>query len=129
MLLAGGVASSGARVLSLESVRLMTTDQLPAVGHNGGLGDAKFNSHAKDGSGSGGMTAPQLAESSGHGLGLGFQVVTRPSAARIAGARGSFSAWGYAGTECWSDPALELTVFVGTHLFPGWALPEVRQEV
>merc|ERR1712139_506591 len=46
MLLSGGLATSGARILSEESVRLMTTDQLGGLGH--ALADAKFNSHSSD---------------------------------------------------------------------------------
>merc|ERR1712048_214700 len=42
---------------------------------------------------------------------------------------GSFSSWSLQGAECWSDPALELSVFVGSQVCPLWAHPEMRQEV
>jgi|EP01043_Picozoa_sp_COSAG02_P026986 hypothetical protein len=52
-----------------------------------------------------------------------------PGKSKLAGSKGSFSSWGYYGTECWSDPTLDMTVFVGTQLSPFWALPENRQEL
>jgi len=93
-------------------------------------------------------------ESEGQGVSFGMNVVTRtylmlerntkpstfepnplpavcagPSKSKLAGGKGSFSSWGYYGTECWSDPTLDMTVFVGTQLSPFWALPENRQEL
>jgi len=128
MLMSGGLASSGARVLSQESVRLMTTDQIAGFGH--GLGDANFNSHSNDKANSSGRMSPQFGcSTSGQGNGLGMQVVTRPVNSRLAGSRGTFSSWSFGGVECWSDPALELSTFVGTQLSPFWALPEMRQEI
>lgn len=59
----------------------------------------------------------------------GTQVVTRPGKSKLAGSKGTFSSWGYLGTECWSDPALELTVFVGTQVAPFWAHADLRQEI
>lgn len=56
-------------------------------------------------------------------------VCAGPSKSKLAGGKGSFSSWGYYGTECWSDPTLDMTVFVGTQLSPFWALPENRQEL
>jgi len=126
MLLGGGVDTTGKRILSQASVRLMTTNQLPGRG----LDDASFNSHARDRGGSAGLVAPQFGVGApGQGVGLGTQVVTRPFTSRLAGSKGSFSAWGHGGAECWSDPALGLTVFVGAQLFPSWALPDLRQQV
>lgn len=130
MLLADGCSVSGARILSSENVRLMTTDQLPVFCQKG-LADPVFNSHKQDVGGSGGLTAPQFGvDASGQGVGLGgMHIVTRSAKARLAGGRGTFSSCGYFGTEVWSDPTLHLTVFVGTQLFPTWALPDLRQEV
>jgi CubicO group peptidase (beta-lactamase class C family) len=128
MLLRGGCAASGMRVLTQESVQLMTTDQLNGLGRS--LSDAKFNSHTQDKANSGGRTSPQFGSTaSGQGYGLGMQVVTRPVNSRLAGSRGTFSSWGFGGTECWSDPALDMSVFVGTQLSPFWAMPDLRQEV
>merc|ERR1711972_606142 len=128
MLLAGGLTSSGSRVLSEDSVRLMTTDQIQSLGHD--LADVKFNSHAADKSNSSGAVSPQFGKKAeGQSLGFGLQVITRPVQSRLAGSRGTFSSWGFNGTECWTDPALELSVFVGTQLSPFWALPEMRQEI
>lgn len=129
MLLSGGLTASGERVLSQESVRQMTMDQLPASSPSG-LGDEKFNSHARDHKSSVGHAAPHLGvNAAGQGIGLGLHVIKRPSTSRLAGSRGTFSSWGVTGTECWSDPALDLTVFVGAQLFPSCALPDLRQEV
>merc|ERR1712228_734423 len=61
--------------------------------------------------------------------GMGLDTIRRPFTSRLAGSKGTFSSWGCNGTECWSDPTLDLTVFVGTQLFPSWALPDLRQEV
>lgn len=129
MLLNDGLSASGARVLSQESVRQMTMDQIPFLG-GAGLGDAQFNTHMRDKPGSVGQAAPQFgAGSTGQGVGLGLHVVRRPVTSRLAGSKGTFSSWGCNGTECWTDPSLELSIFVGTQLFPSWALPETRQEV
>lgn len=128
MLLCGGLAASGQRVLSQTSVQLMTTDQLPVIGRR--LADANFNSHARDRSHSSGSVSPQFGvTAAGQGVGLGMEVVTRPSESRLAGSKGTFSSWDFHGTECWSDPALELSVFIGTQLIPFCALPEMRQEI
>eukprot|EP00929_Paragymnodinium_shiwhaense_P059829 TRINITY_DN29931_c0_g1_i1.p1 TRINITY_DN29931_c0_g1~~TRINITY_DN29931_c0_g1_i1.p1 ORF type:complete len:610 (-),score=82.13 TRINITY_DN29931_c0_g1_i1:276-2009(-) len=130
MLLRGGCAPSGQRLLSADSVSALTRDQLPSLGASSGLGAGSFNSHAADkGSSAGAAKAEVGVGATGQGLSLGMHVVTRPSAARLAGSRGAFSSSGLLGTECWSDPSMGLTVFVGTQLLPGWALPNVRQEV
>merc|ERR1712194_752334 len=129
MLLGDGISASGARVLSQESVRQMTMDQLTPMGC-AGLGDPQFNSHSQDKPGSVGQAAPQFAAgSTGQSVGLGLHVVGRPGTSRLAGSKGTFSSWGCNGTECWSDPSLELSVFVGTQLFPSWAHADMRQEV
>jgi len=128
MLMSGGLTASGKRVISPESVGLMTTDQLSGLGH--GLADVKFNSHSNDKANSSGKLSPQFgASAAGQGNGLGMQVVTRPLNSRLAGSKGTFSSWSFGGTECWSDPSLELSVFVGTQLSPFWAVPELRQEL
>merc|ERR1719401_475353 len=94
------------------------------------LADMKFNTHMNDKANSSGMKSPIFgAKMEGQGMGLGLQIVTRPVKSRLAGSKGTFSSWGFCGVECWSDPALELSVFVGTQLDPFWALPEMRQEV
>lgn len=126
-LLRGGLTASGQRVLSQESVRRMTTDQLSTMGR--ALADATFNSHARDKSNSGGATSPEFGvEAAGQGVALGMEVVTHPFKSKLAGSKGTFSSWGFHGTQCWSDPALELSVFVGTQMSPFWALPDLRQE-
>lgn len=128
MLLNSGATPSGVRVLSPASVQMMTTDRLQELGCS--LADTNFNTHANDKANSSGMKSPQFgAKAEGQGLGLGLQIVIRPVVSRLAGSKGTFSSWGFSGTECWSDPALELSVFVGTQLSPFWALPETRQEV
>eukprot|EP00930_Biecheleria_cincta_P098253 TRINITY_DN89929_c0_g1_i1.p1 TRINITY_DN89929_c0_g1~~TRINITY_DN89929_c0_g1_i1.p1 ORF type:complete len:562 (-),score=101.38 TRINITY_DN89929_c0_g1_i1:110-1795(-) len=128
MLLNHGLATSGQRVLTPESVFFMTCDQLPVLATS--LGDAEFNSHAKDRAGSGGLSSPYFGvDAGGQGLGLGMQVVNRPVKSRLAGSKGTFSAWSICGTECWSDPALEMSVFIGSQLTPFWAHPDMRQEI
>jgi len=128
MLLSGGLTATGRRVLSQQSVQMMTTDQLPVLGRT--LADVDFNSHKRDRSNSCGVKSPQFAvESTGQGRSLGMDVVVNPFKSKLAGSKGTFSSWGFHGTECWSDPALELSVFVGTQLSPFWAHAELRQEV
>merc|ERR1712032_866248 len=101
----GGVTEHGQRILSAESVRQMTTDRLPTM-HVGGLADEKFNSHARDHAKSVGHASAHLGvDAAGQGIGLGFQIINRPSTSRLAGSKGSFSACGLSGTECWSDPS------------------------
>lgn len=106
----------------------MTSDQLPALGRS--LADAGFNTHAGDAGSAPGARLPQLgAGAGGQGLALGMQAVSRPAASRVAGGRGAFFSWSARGSHCWADPALDLSVFVGTELSPAWALPDLQQEV
>ena len=99
-LLSGGVSESGQRVLSADSVAAMTTDQLLDMGAD--LSDTDFNSHARDKRNSAGMKSPEFGvDAAGQGVSYGMNVVTRPSTAKISGAKGTFSSWGYYGTACW----------------------------
>jgi CubicO group peptidase (beta-lactamase class C family) len=87
MLLNGGELD-GARILTPETVRLMTTNSLPS--------DMRF---ALD------MIGPQT----GAGWGLGFAVRTNPDFSSVVpGAVGSFNWGGFWGTYFWIDPVEKL---------------------
>jgi CubicO group peptidase (beta-lactamase class C family) len=87
MLLDGGELD-GARVLSAQAVKAMTTDALsPDVSIYGG---------------------DEVGARAGTTFGLGFAIRTNPVQSWIPGAPGSFSWAGYWGTYFWIDPAEKL---------------------
>ena len=86
MLLNGGDLD-GARILSPETVQLMTTNSLPP--------DIRF---AQD----------MIGPASGASWGLGFAIRTDPEASQVPGSVGSFTWGGVWGTFFWIDPAEKL---------------------
>lgn len=114
------------RVLSEASVAAMCSDLLDRS-----LGDASFNSHAADASGSAGIVCPSWAvHAPGQGQGASLAVVVDPNTSRLAGAAGSYSSRSMLfNTEWWNDPINELCVFYGTRVYPTAALPQLRQQI
>jgi CubicO group peptidase (beta-lactamase class C family) len=86
MLLNGGELD-GARILKPGTVRLMTTDALPA-----GIR----------------ITGTEIGPAYGTSFGLGFGIRVNPDFSRIPGAVGSYSWSGAWGTHFWVDPAQRL---------------------
>jgi CubicO group peptidase (beta-lactamase class C family) len=86
MLLNGGDLD-GARILSPETVQLMTSNSLPP--------DIRF---AQD----------MIGPASGASWGLGFAIRTNPEASQVPGSVGSFTWGGVWGTFFWIDPAEKL---------------------
>jgi CubicO group peptidase (beta-lactamase class C family) len=101
MLLNGGELG-GVRVLSRESVREMTRNQLPAA--------------LTPLSGS-----PLMDE--GYGFGLAGAVLVDTAKATLPGGAGIYRWSGYVGTYFWIDPANDLIAMVWTQLSPGRTYP------
>ena len=91
MLLNGG-SLDGVRILSPETVQLMTQNHLP---HG-----IKINQLA--------FTALDVRPETGHGFGLGFMVRVADGKSELAGAVGDYSWTGIYGTQFWVDPKNEL---------------------
>ncbi|WP_330336765.1 serine hydrolase domain-containing protein [Streptomyces sp. NBC_00557] len=105
----------GVRLLSADSVGLMTRNQLP--------GDATLRSFG----------APVHQEPGNDGLGFGFNVsvVTDPSRTLAPSSPGTYGWTGAATTAFWVDPAHELTVQFMTQVRPKTlkVFPELRRLV
>jgi CubicO group peptidase (beta-lactamase class C family) len=93
MLRAGG-ALDGARILSPKTIRLMTTNMLPAVLHDPAN-----------------RTLPSEGDySRGYGFGLGVGVLVDVAASAVAGSVGAYTWGGAAGTNFWVDPVEDVVV-------------------
>lgn len=108
-MIAGGGRRGAAVVLQAESVRQMTTAQVPAAV----LGDALVRFSAV---GSG-------ASGAGLGFGLGGSVVTAPGSAGAPGRKGDYSWGGAASTTFFASPDLGLSAVLMTQLFPSGQIP------
>lgn len=95
MMLDGGRAPDGARLLSRKTVELMTRDHL---------------------------TEAEYPE--GRGFGLGFRILTDPGKAGQHGTEGEFSWGGAYHSIYWVDPAEGLTVSYMTNLIPAGAIDD-----
>ena len=91
MLLNGG-ALDGTRILSRDTVQLMTQNHLPQ--------GIKINML--------GVPALDVRPETGHGFGLGFMVRVADGKSDVAGAVGDYSWVGIFGTQFWVDPKNEL---------------------
>ncbi len=102
MLLAGGVSSSGSRVIGRKTLQFVTSNHLP------------------DGRGMMDMAKPsvQYSETSKNGgsFGLGFAIIESPQAAGLIGSVGSFAWGGAAATIFWCDPVEDLHVVFCTQV-------------
>jgi CubicO group peptidase (beta-lactamase class C family) len=95
LMLAGGGAVDGVRLLSPKSVQLM------AANHTGDL------------------TTPGLLLGPGIGFGLGFSVVTNVAATQTLGSEGQYGWSGIYGTNFWVDPKERLIAIVMVQKYPG----------
>ena len=95
LMLAGGGAVDGVRLLSPKSVQLM------AENHTGDL------------------TTPGLLLGPGIGFGLGFSVVTNVAATQTLGSEGQYGWSGIYGTNFWVDPKERLIAIVMVQKYPG----------
>ena len=86
----------GVRILGPKTVEFMAMDHLPASVQAGGAGERP--------------TMTLLEEMSGMGFGLGFGVVTDPTAVGVLGSVGEYNWGGAAGTIFWIDPVEEIVV-------------------
>ncbi|MCA9000824.1 MAG: beta-lactamase family protein [Planctomycetes bacterium] len=106
MLLAGG-EGNGTRILQKESVRAMTSNQLPA-----GTGLIGF-----------GIPMSDHTDFRGRGYGFGGYVVTDPEATGAPANAGEFSGDGAASTFFWMDPATGITAVFLAQVLPSSFLP------
>jgi CubicO group peptidase (beta-lactamase class C family) len=106
LMLRGGGALDGVRLLGPRTVAAMTRNQLP--------GGADLDTFGR----------PLYAETPfrGVGFGLGFAVVLDPVAARSASSPGEYSWGGAASTAFWVDPLEDVTCVFMTSVFPSSAL-------
>tara|TARA_B100000519_G_scaffold201402_1_gene216842 strand:- start:496 stop:1848 length:1353 start_codon:yes stop_codon:yes gene_type:complete len=103
MLLAGGAAPDGTRILGRKTLQFATSNHLP-----GGAGlmdlvpkpEFQYSETAKNGG----------------SFGLGFSVVESPQAAQLIGSVGSFAWGGAAATMFWCDPMEDLHVIFCTQV-------------
>jgi CubicO group peptidase (beta-lactamase class C family) len=95
LMLAGGGAIDGVRLLSPKSVQLMAAN------------------HTAD------LPTPGLLLGPGIGFGLGFSVVTNVAATQTLGSEGQFGWSGIYGTNFWVDPKERLVAIVMVQKYPG----------
>jgi CubicO group peptidase (beta-lactamase class C family) len=94
LMLAGGGAVDGVRLLSPKSIELMSA------------------SHTGD------LTTPGLLLGPGIGFGLGFSVVTDLAATQALGSEGQYGWSGIYGTNFWVDPKEKLVAIVMVQRYP-----------
>jgi CubicO group peptidase (beta-lactamase class C family) len=116
LMLRGGGALDGERLLSPRTVAYMTTNHLP-----GGQDLEHFG-------------RPLFAETTfdGVGFGLGFSVVIDPAAGKVLCGRGEYGWGGAYSTTFWVAPEEDLTVLFFTQLLPSSTHPirsQLRQLV
>lgn len=107
MLLAGG-ALDGRQVLSPQTVKYMTANQLPGGSDLGSFGRPVL---------------PALSTMAGLGFGFGFMTVLDPTQSRVIASPGEFSWYSATSTYFLVDPVLRITALVFPQLFPSKALP------
>jgi CubicO group peptidase (beta-lactamase class C family) len=107
MLLNGG-ALGDARVLAPQTVKYMTTNQLP-----GGVDLGSF----------GRPVLPALTTMDGLGFGFGFMTVQDSAASRVIASPGEFSWYSATSTYFFVDPVQRITAMAFPQLFPSKALP------
>ncbi len=111
MMLAGGTAPDGTRLLSRPTIALMTKNHLP--------NNCDLESIAKG--------AFSETTNAGVGFGLGFAVTVDEAKAQITGPNGTYYWGGAASTIFWIDPSEELIAILMTQLMPSGAYPLRRQ--
>lgn len=111
MLLAGGNAPDGTRLLSRPTIALMTQNHLPGNQDLEGLAMGAFSE----------------TTNAGIGFGLGFAVTVDEAKSQITGPAGTYYWGGAASTIFWIDPTEELIAILMTQLMPSGAYPLRRQ--
>ena len=111
MLLAGGTAPDGTRLLSRPTLALMTQNHLPGGRDLEGFAMGAFSE----------------TTNGGVGFGLGFAVTVDEAKAQITGSNGTYYWGGAASTIFWIDPSEELIAILMTQLMPSGAYPLRRQ--
>ncbi|MFD8247557.1 serine hydrolase domain-containing protein [Nocardia sp. NPDC059691] len=107
MLLHNG-AWNGGRVLSPQTVRYMTTNQLPGGADLGAIGRPVL---------------PALTTLNGLGFGFGFLTAENPAATKVIATPGEFSWYSATSTYFFVDPVKRITAMAFPQLFPSKALP------
>ena len=111
MLANEGTGACGTRILSEQTVKLMTTNQLPDNSTIAAMGIGESWA---------GMSARGL------GFGLGMGIVLEPASAQLASAAGSFFWGGMASTFFNIDPAQQTVAVVMTQVMGGSMRVEIR---
>ncbi|HWU26252.1 MAG TPA: serine hydrolase domain-containing protein [Rhizomicrobium sp.] len=112
MLLAGGVAENGARLLGPKTIELMTQNHLPG-------GKDMYE-----------LSVSLFSESTmaGIGFGLGFAPTTNVASTTVAGSLGAYFWGGAASTFFWCDPKEDLAIVFMTQFMPSTHYP-IRREL
>lgn len=111
MLLRGGTAPDGTRLLSRPTISLMTKNHLP---------DGRDLERFAQG-------AFSETTNAGIGFGLGFAVTVDEAKSQITGPDGTYYWGGAASTIFWIDPTEDLIAILMTQLMPSGAYPLRRQ--
>jgi CubicO group peptidase (beta-lactamase class C family) len=111
MMLRGGTAPDGTRLLSRPTIALMTQNHLPDGRDLEGFAQGAFSE----------------TTNAGIGFGLGFAVTVDEAKAQITGPNGIYYWGGAASTIFWIDPVEEMIAILMTQLMPSGAYPLRRQ--
>ncbi|GGD16869.1 serine hydrolase domain-containing protein [Pyruvatibacter mobilis] len=111
MMLRGGTAPDGTRLLSRPTIALMTQNHLPDGRDLEGFAQGAFSE----------------TTNAGIGFGLGFAVTVDEAKAQITGPNGTYYWGGAASTIFWIDPVEEMIAILMTQLMPSGAYPLRRQ--
>ncbi len=111
MLLRGGTAPDGTRLLSRPTITLMTKNHLPDGRDLEGFAQGAFSE----------------TTNAGIGFGLGFAVTVDEAKSQITGPDGTYYWGGAASTIFWIDPSEDLIAILMTQLMPSGAYPLRRQ--
>ena len=112
MMLRGGGAVDGTRILGRKTLQYMTTNHLAGGVDLAAMGQRVFSETNME----------------GMGFGLGFSVAIDPATAGVVCSPGEFAWGGMASTYFWVDPVEDLTVLLLTQLVPSAAWP-IRREL
>lgn len=111
MMLRGGTAPDGTRLLSRPTISLMTQNHLPNNRDLEGFAQGAFSE----------------TTNAGIGFGLGFAVTVDEAKSQITGPKGTYYWGGAASTIFWIDPTEDLIAILMTQLMPSAAYPLRRQ--
>jgi len=111
MLLRGGTAPDGTRLLARPTIALMTQNHLPNNRDLEGFAQGAFSE----------------TTNAGIGFGLGFAVTVDEAKSQITGPNGTYYWGGAASTLFWIDPSEQLIAILMTQLMPSGTYPLRRQ--